>query len=302
MYNNFLIEAKDAIEIFEEQFKNRSLMPWQKKIDQMYSHIVFEHRHTLFLSMIKNITVNCYTEKKTQEKMELLRDAIFFDNEKVYFLYLLLLELVDYFEEITIVFSVISDPKGYRAAQLQDYFFQCIDLIKLNDLNPNQKIEELDRYGDQIDTKQLLRLHKNTKSATSVLTGVEKHKSFRINTSTANVSFDIETIESDQVKRIPCPVCKSYNDYCISIGKDSICFTKTINKTNKNTLFSQKSYKIIFNCDHEKTPKYKEIPIEIDLREYKKEIKKRRLNEIDFVIYNYCYFFAKFMEGIEIEW
>lgn len=300
--NNLLIEAKDAIEIFEEKFKNRSLMPWQKKIDQMYRHVVFENNHRLFISMIENITVNCYTEKKTQDKIELLRGAIFFDNERVYFLYLLLLEMVNYFEKIEIRFSVIHGPKAYRAAQLQDYFYQCIDLIKLKDLKEKQKIEELDRYGDQIGIERLLRLRENKKSVVSILTGVEKNKSFSINTSSENVSFNIATIAAKQVKRIPCPVCKSYNDYCISIGKGPIRFTKTINKTDKNIFFSAKSNKVTFSCDHDKTPKYKEIPVEIDLTEYKKEIKKRKLNEIDFVIYNYPYLFKKFMEGIEIEW
>jgi hypothetical protein len=301
MKNKFELKANEVIEIFEEKFKHRSLMPWQKKIDQMCGHIAFENGYRPFILMIQNMTVSCYTEKKTQDHMALLSDAIFFDNERVYFLYLLLLEMVDLFEEIRITFSVIHDREAYRAARKQDYFYRCIDLIKLNDLNPNQKIEELDRYGDQIGIKQLLHLHKNTKSAVSVLTGIEKNKSFGINTSTVDVRLDIETIQSGQVKRIPCPICQSYNNYLQKNGEKPISFTKTLNKTNKNTLFLSKN-KIIFNCDHEKTPKYKEIPIEIDLEEYKKEIKKRGLNKIDFMIYNYPYFFERFMQGIEIEW
>jgi len=214
----------------------------------------------------------------------------------------LLLEMADYFQELRITFSVIQDREAYRAARKQDYFNRCIDLIKLNDLNPNQKIEELDKYGDEINIKWLLRLHENTESVASVLTGIEKNKSFRLNKSSESISFDIKAIKSGQVKRIQCPVCKSYKDYLLKKGKESIGFTKKLNITNKNTLFFSKKNKIIFNCDHEKTPKYKEIPVEIDLTEYKKEIKKRRLNEIDFVIYNYPYLFAKFMQGIEIEW
>ena len=302
MERNFTLLAKDAIDIFDEKFKNRKSMPWQKNIDQMCQSIVFENNYKLFISLIKNITVKCYTTKKTQDQMELLIDAIFFDTKRIYFLYVLLLEMVEYFEEIKVTFSVIYNHEAYRAAQLEDYFNQCIDLMAITETSKENRVEDLDKFSDQIGIENLLNLHKNTKSITSGLTGIEKSRSFRVNKSTDSVSYDIKVIKSDETKRIHCPVCKSYRDYCIKNGKNSISFMKKLTKKNKDTLFFSKKNKIIFNCDHEKTPKYREIPIEIDLKEYKKEIKTRGLKEKDFVIYNYDYFFVKFMEGLEFEW
>lgn len=303
MKNIFGLPAKDAIEIFEEKFKSRISMPWQKKIDQLCSHIDFENNLHLYKSLLEETTISCYTAQDTQDT-ELLNNAIFSDESEAYFVYVILLDMVEYFEiiNITITFSVTASNKTYRVAQIKDYFSKNIKLIMADESSPQQKIEELDKFGDKIDIDKILHLHKNTKSTASVLIGIEKHTSHRINTLTNIVQFDINEIGSGETKRIPCPICEAYRDYCKQNGKKTKSFTKKLEKNNKDTLFFSKKGKIIFNCDHEKTPKYKEIPVEIDLKDYKKEIKKRGLNEKDFVIHNYPYFFAKFMKGLEIEW
>ena len=56
------LPAKDAIEIFEEKFKSRISMSWQKKIDQLCRHIDFENNVYVFKSLLEKTIISCYTD------------------------------------------------------------------------------------------------------------------------------------------------------------------------------------------------------------------------------------------------
>jgi len=273
----FDIGCEEIIKLLDEKFKHRNKDTFQKKIDEVVQKIRITSNHRKWKNFIDNTILECYTNYKGVDFISNFNELYFLDNEKLYFVYRILLKLEGLSIVKNIRIKVMNESDGLR----KFYFDNFLELLKEKDNKFSDRIDILDSLAQRLELKDELVLRGNVKFVTAALMSKTKYKSFRTSSNLKEVVYKIKSIKDGEVKEIPCPVCKKPN---------------IIHYKDKNILFQLRNDKVFYNCQHEASQFINKKQVAIPLKEYKKELKDRNIDAIDFVIYNYKYFFKKYVE------
>ncbi len=276
------VSVENILPALNEKYKNRDKDSYQKTIDVFMSKIDFIKDIKTWKFYIENTYLEGYFNYKGQDIINNIENIEFKDEQKVYFIYKLLLE----FKDMNIVNTITLklENKLYLAFKQKEYIDKILEIIK-NDKKPEiKKIEELDSLAEKIDFKSKINMKGTFKSVSAVLLSISKNKSFRVNQSTEECDYKIKTMQDNAVKEIVCPICQD---------------KKILNKNNKDSIFISKRSKIEFICKHEKSEFVNKRPISFSMKDYSKYLKSDHIDEVDFIIYNYKYFFSKFLQENE---
>jgi len=280
-----ILNMEDTVKALNEKFKHRYEYAYEKTIDSFVNKIDIMAGIKNWIYYVEKTTIEGYSKYKGEEYSKLLVDAEYFDEKKVYFIYKILLEILNVTTSVNIHFNLQQNRNLYVAWKQKRYFDEVLNLMSYIELTDTEHYKRLDKLGKEIDYEKILNIHQSTKSKSANLVGKSQYESFRPNTK-STISYNVKTIKKNQTKQIPCPICGD---------------TKSLYYSNKNDIFTTSGNKVIFMCDHLKSEKdYDSKPVIIDLTEYKKKLKN--LNTIDWVIFNYPILFEKFISKINAQY
>jgi len=272
MINILKINVKKDIAVFNDKFKDRDSMKYQKEIDDIVDKIDIANDHKFWKNYIESSQIIVFSDYCGDDTTGNIEQMKFQDEEKAYFLYKIILELLDFDFYINLYISVISKNIFLKKKQ---YFDDLISLYKFDHTSRNKKLSELNSLLEEIGYEYFT-MNNNVKNKTENLLGSIKRNSFRPNKEGVPISFKITCIKENQKYNILCPLCAKKQELTSK--------QKSFIKEAKN--------RIRFICDHEKTHFIgnKEVIIELD-KDILHNIKNKKIDVIDFVIYNYKYFF-----------
>jgi len=272
MINILKINVKKDIAVFKDKFKDRDSMKYQKKIDNIVDKIDIAIDHQFWKNYIESSQIIVFSDYCGDDITGNIEQMKFQNEEKAYFIYKIILELLDEDLQVYMNISVIANNIFLKKKQ---YFDDLISLYKFDQTSRAKELSKLNFLLEEIDSKYFT-MNRNVKNKTENLLGSIKRNSFRPNKEGVPMSFKITCIEENQKYNISCPLCAKKQELTSK--------QKSFIKEAKN--------RIRFMCDHEKTHFIgnKEVIIELD-KDILHNIKNKKIDVIDFVIYNYKYFF-----------
>ena len=279
------VPAYEVLPVLNERYKDRDKSTYQAKIDFIVSRIDFTKNVKSWQTYVEETYLDGHTDYKGQD---IINNALFdmntieFRSEAtLYFIYKILLA----FKEMDVIKFVylkllISKYEDYKHKEFID---KIIDSA-INDDNASKrkKMSELDNIAKISNFEKNIMIPGRFTSVSSILLRIKKNKSFIPNKSTQECIYKIKAIQENEVREIICPVCG---------------IELKLKKENKDVLFVAKKSKIEFICNHEISEFVNKRAISFSLKEYSKKLTEKRIDEVDFVIFNYLYFFNKFLEN-----
>jgi len=277
----FKVKPKELITAFNELFKDREAFSYQNEVDKLFNKIDFNANQKSWIAYIQDFIIYGSSDYKGGELIHHLNKIEYENIKYVYFYYKLLIEfqIID-FKEIQI------NVKDQNSASylMQRFFDNLFDILKNDDKSQKAQFEELDNIAKKINLIDNLHRQGKIKSVTAVLRGKRKSKTFRVNNLDDQLNFEIKKIKPEESRNIVCPVCNE---------------KKEINSNNIGKIFVSKKNRIEFLCGHEKSEFYGKQKVLLSVKEFQKDLKLQGIDEVDFVIYNYQYFFKKFLDENE---
>lgn len=250
------ININNAIKALNRRYEDREQFKFMKKIDALIIKIDILSDIKHWIIFVEEYCLECHIKKLSEEYSKILEEAEFFDELSLYFCYKLLLELHEFTDSVKIKLKVYSG-NTFNAWKNKMYFQKLLNSFENINLSVTEQIGNLDKLWKEIEYHNKIKIHGNAKSISGDLLGIKKYKSFRSN-STSEISYKINKIGRDFVKEIHCPVCEE---------------KKTLYWNNKDEIFKFSRTKVTFICDHIGSDYYGRLPVEIDLKKYKKNIK-----------------------------
>jgi len=277
----FKVKPKELITAFNELFKDRENLSYQNRVDKLFNKIDFDANQKGWIAYIQDFVIEGSFNYKGYDIIHNFHKIDFENIKYVYFYYKLLLEFqFTDFKEVQINLK----EKNSRSFGMQLYFDNLFDNLKNEDKSQKEKLEELDNIAKKINLIDNLPRQGKIKSVTAVLLSKRKNNTFRVNNLDDQVDYKIKRIKADQSRNIICPICRD---------------KKVLNINNINKIFKSKNNRIEFQCSHEKTQFFGQKKVLISFQEYKQSLKSHRIDEVDFVIYNYKYFFKRVIDENE---
>ena len=95
LHKNIVLDmtSSSVINAFNDKFKARNEMKYQKKIDKMINQIDIALDHKFWKKYIENSIIIGYTDCKEEDSVLIIEHIIFKDEILVYFIYQIALEL-----------------------------------------------------------------------------------------------------------------------------------------------------------------------------------------------------------------
>ncbi len=264
-----------VITAFDDKFKARSKMKYQKKIDKMIDQVDIITERKFWKEFIESSVIYGYTDYKGEDSTLIVETITFEDEILVYIMYKIALELSE-FTSINLHLKVFKDIEFFRKKQ---YFDSVITLHAIEEQGGvDNVIKNLDSIIKKINFQGFL-MHGSVKKKTAYLLGYEKRNNFYWNTKEDVIEKNIKVLTRNQKKVVTCPVCNE---------------SKDIDYNNKRQEFSHKNGKVIFNCNHEKSESISKKKVSISIK--KSEIPEGT-DPIDFVLFNWKYYAKKWKES-----
>lgn len=272
---SFLVN--NDIEVFNDRFKYRDKMKYQKFIDRVVARIPIKNDCEFWKNYIEATPIIGYSSYAGDDVSGHIENMEFQDEAKVYFIYKVVLELIEKEKKVSIHIDTITDKLIFnRKVYIDDMLAlfvaeqntRDVKLVQLNSL-------AADGFGDKY-----FNVHKNVKNITDYFLQIKKSSPYRVNPDVENIDFDIKLLTRDQTYKIKCPICLR---------------KKTISYNNQYFKLKQKTRDTIeFMCDHENSKNIgqKRVSFRIS-KEIVKKVKSDNVDLIDFVLYNYKYFFKE---------
>ena len=274
------LNINDAIKELNTRYKDREQFEFMQKIDVLIAKIDVLSDIKSWIFFIEHTYLECYIKSTGEEYSKILKEAEFIDEHNLYFIYKVLLELYELNKAIKIRIKVYTGHKNLQFWKQKVYVHNLLNIDKNIKITQAEQVQNLDNLGKEIDFSNKIKIHGNQKSISAYLLDIQQFKPFRVNTGT-KLQYKIKKIKRNQVKIIKCPVCGD---------------TKKLYWNNIEQMFKFKSTKVTFICDHIGHKYYGQLPVTIDLKEYKNKLKG--IDEFDWVIYNYHPLFKKFLNDI----
>jgi len=272
------LSINDAIEVLNERYVDRRSFDFMKRIDLLITKLDILNDIKSWIFFIENNYLECYIKSIGEEYSRILKEAEFLDEQNFYFIYKVLLELNEYKEAIKIRIKVYTGHKNLQYWKQKVYVYNLLNIDKNVKITQVEQVKRLDNLGREIGFSNKINMHGNQKSFSAYLLDIRKFSQFRVNTG-SELQYKMKQINANQVKEIKCPVCGD---------------KKKLYWNNKDQLFKFKSTKVTLICDHIGHKYYGQLPVTIDLKEYKNKLKG--IDELNWVIYNYKYLFKKFID------
>jgi hypothetical protein len=259
----------------------------KKKIDFMVHKINFQKTDFTYWINFVNVTlIEMYMDANITDLKEIENFEFSIVNEsEAYFIYKILEnikleEKPSKYSKMHIGFK-INKKEGYYNNIFNKYFIDLLHYQEYFFSNKNE-LDDLDQRMKKIEALQLSHQGRH-KSVSGVLLGIQKNKSYRVNTDATKIDYKVKKFNNDNVKEIECPVC--HQKFTISY------------KNKKEFFINLKEDKYKFLCNHESSKEIYKKVVEINLKDYITRIHKENINLIDFIIYNHKYLFAKYLNG-----
>jgi len=270
------IESSDMIDFLNGKFSERNKESFQKDINKMAGKIDLLNSQNMWKNYIENTYIECSSNYTGSDYVGNLSNFYFIDNYKLYFIYLILLE----FSELKIISHVNLNVMKEHTASTKNYFDEILNIRKNPDkTRATKQLVYLDGVAEENGIREYIKVQGKMDSPSAVLAGIKKYTPFRVNTNKDKISYNIKTIKYNEVKEIICPVCNERHKLYLS---------------NKKAIFKISNGKFAFVCKHMKNENFNKKEVSIKITEFNKEIKFRKIKELDFCIYNYQFLFKKF--------
>jgi len=266
------LELIEAIEFLNEKFKDRS-ENYQSKINNMLSKIaILENKEFIeyFRYFFEINYIEMYSDIYHQDIGGNPEYYTIIEKEKSYFMYKILL----IYNEMDVVkkvnFRILKRNK--HSYVFYEYINEILNILKFDNKLAQISIEKLDKIASKINFLNYVHTQGKAKSPSSVLLGVRKNKSFRTSILNDRVSYNVLGIKKDYVKRLVCPVCEA---------------RESIHINNLERMFKSNKTGVEYRCKHEKNESLYSKKVMFNIDPYIKEINSRKINKIDFVLWNW---------------
>ena len=283
MIKHIQIKSKDLLPILADKFKNRDNI-YQNTIDKITNKILSFNTKESIKEWIYYISTNIFDIYINNIEDDILEiDTTqwnFKDIDKAYFLYIII-NRFHLNNDNNIDINIILIQKKSKNNNINLFVKELLDFNKFLTLEQKRKsnfniIEELDTIVKNTTIPQTIKNAKRIESITASLLGVKKYKQYHANRNHNEISFKVNNFSAEHIKEITCPLCQQ---------KHKVTFKnfQSLFKLLKNNTY-------VLQCHHDKSKKYIHSNIiKINLTNFKDQIEQNKINQADFLIYNYAY-------------
>jgi hypothetical protein len=284
-YNIINGEIDTALKVLGSYFLLK--LDLKKKIDYIVHKINFQKTDfTYWINFVDVTLIEMYMDANITDLKEIENFEFSIVNEsEAYFIYKILEnikleEKLSKYSKMKVRFK-INKKEAYYNNIFNRYF---IDLLRYQEyfFSNKNELDELDQRMKKIEALHVSHQGRH-KSVSGVLLGIQKNKSYRVNTDATKIDYKVKRFNNDNVKEIECPVC--HQKFTISY------------KNKKESFIHLKEDKYKFLCNHESSEYIYKKVVEVNLKDYIKRIHKENIDFIDFIIFNHKYLFTKYLNG-----